>query len=121
MAEVASFLLPLCIHPTHFLYSSQRVSLPYNETQTLIVVGEPGVYQFMIICNSSIGETNFSSPVTAAVDDGTICPEWDIACNRNLIYAAVIPPAAVVVLVAGGITVIVVVKCASKKKKTLIS
>ena len=100
---------------------SQRVTLPFNETETLIDVGEPGTYQFRVICNSTLGETDFSSPVTAEVDDGTTCPEWVIACNPNLIYAATIPPVVVVVLAAVAITVIVVVKCARKKKPPILT
>ena len=95
------------------------MTLPFNETEALIDVGEPGTYEFRVICNSTIGQTEFSSPVTAEVDAGTICPQWDISCNPNLIYAATVPPAAVAAIAAVGITVLVVVKCAPKKKPPL--
>ena len=144
MAEGASFLLPLCIHPTHCPYSSQRVSLPYNETQTLIDVGEPGTYEFrvgsftktqlqphvqgtlctcssahscstQVICNSSIGQTNFSTPALAAVEARSACVGSDLECNPNYIYAIVFPAAALVGIVIVGVAIFIIVKVATKK------
>ncbi len=76
------------------------------------------MYQFMIICNSSIGETNFSSPVTAQVQETNECTGSGLECNPNYIYAIIVPIAGLAGIAAVVAVIFIVVKAVTRKKST---
>ena len=91
------------------------MTLPFNESEALIDVGEPGAYQFRIVCNSTIGETDFSSPVTAQVQEADGCTGSGLECNPVYIYAIIIPIAGLVGIAAMVAVIFVIVKAATRK------
>lgn len=91
------------------------MTLPFNETEALIDVGEPGTYEFRVICNSTIGQTDFSSPVSAQVQDAGTCIGSQVECNPNYLYAIIVPIAGVAGLAAVGAVIFIIVKATTRK------
>ena len=69
-----------------------------------------------VICNSTIGQTNFSTPAQAAVQGNDVCVGSDFECNPNYIYAIVFPVAGLVGVAIVGTVIFIVIKIASAKK-----